>query len=194
MKTFSRSINKLMVLIYIRHGHDSSSSRHKYDERLTERGKKEARRRARKLISEHGLPNFIYYSPLQRTRKTAKQFLKVATAKAKEMNQAPPQLMAEPRLGRYFTESQIKRVKRGETPLRSTTANVLFDRTRDEFKKRVGQLFHEQSATAGAGVVWNVTHSLVLLHVAAINKISRSSHVDYLEKLVVKARGGAGAG
>ena len=34
-------------------------------------------------------------------------------------------------------------------------------------------------------VIWNVTHSLVILHVAKLNNIKRSDHVNYLDTVVI---------
>ena len=35
-------------------------------------------------------------------------------------------------------------------------------------------------------IIWNITHSLVLLHVAKVKRIERDKRVEYLDTLVIK--------
>jgi broad specificity phosphatase PhoE len=177
------------MLIYIRHGHDKPSSHHKYDERLSSKGKQEARRVAQELISQYGIPTHIYYSPLYRTKKTAEEFLAVATEEcAKQLHNAHkahkvPLLIAEPRLGRYFTRHQRKALALGKTQLHKESKNVLLDQGgKVDFYKRIEDQYQQvqsQSKVDKSAVIWNVTHALVI---KKIDKINQSSKHDLKKK------------
>ena len=52
-----------------------------------------------------------------------------------------------------------------------------------EFKERVKEQFYE--IRNEDKVIWNITHSLVLLHVARLSNIERDPHVDYLDMCVI---------
>jgi len=179
-----------MTLIYIRHAHDKKTSKSKLDDRLSHEGKKKARHLARKLIKKHGVPNVIYCSPMYRTRQTAKEFLKVVEKHLRDQagaDQAVPKIINDPRLGRLFTTKQQHRYEKHAHTLRSSTENVILDQGKLEFRQRVEDQFNSVVKEADS-LVWNVTHSLVLLHVARINKISRSKHVKYLDTLIVEPK------
>ena len=176
------------MFVYIRHG-DDEESKYRYDEKLSDRGKKRARHRARDMIRHHGLPTHIYYSPMERTRKTAKQFMRVARKEATKRGTSTPQFVMEPRLGRYFTQKERHYVDRhtSHAMRRSTASKAMIDHGgKRAFRQRVeghwGQL---KDKHGDADRIWCVTHSLVFLHMARINSVDRGSHVSFLDTLVL---------
>uniref|UniRef100_A0A6C0BNY2 Uncharacterized protein n=1 Tax=viral metagenome TaxID=1070528 RepID=A0A6C0BNY2_9ZZZZ len=168
--------------IYVRHGHDQKSHRAKFDDRLSDEGKKKARRRARKLIKKYGVPSVIYCSPMYRTRQTAKEFLKVI--KKQQVDGAPPpEIVIEPRLGRLFTTKQRRHYeKHTNRAVRKSTENIVLDQGKLAFRQRVEAQVHSLPRDS---VTWNVTHSLVILHAARMHNIERAPHVKYLDTLII---------
>lgn len=169
-------------IIYIRHGNDKRS-RYKHDEKLTSEGKREARELAKNLIEEYGLPDIIYYSPFYRTRQTRKQMTK-EIYKYKEENGIDKRikLQIEPRLGRYFTRKEERNPDISSSTLYK---GAIIEETFQEFGKRVEYQLNEVIDNE-YNIVWNITHSLVLLKVSKVLNISRSSHVKYLDYCLIE--------
>ncbi len=82
------------------------------------------------------------------------------------------------RLGRFFTKKQssnpdIHPITYDEDP-------IIYE-TWDEFRKRVENQFEDIRTTHSDKIVWNITHSLVILNIAKKMNISRSKYVNYLD-------------
>lgn len=170
-------------ILYIRHGHDKRRE-YKYDEDLTSEGRKKARRKAKELIRLFGVPDAIYCSPFDRTLRTAKEMCRVVHKKTGVALE--PQI--DPKLGRYFSKSQRKKKQANIKP--STVANgALTTESKPEFRARVEEQLKTLQSQGGLRgterpLIWNITHSLVLLHVARVQKIKRPvAHVEYLEHI-----------
>jgi len=190
------------TIIYIRHGHDKKSH-YKFDEKLVDEGKEKARQLAKKLVREYGIPDVIYLSPMRRTRQTGDEFLKVVNkyrqthghkttkgeSRKTETRKNETRLETEPRIGRLFTHAQQREHdahrKNRKRYLRHSTKNVIMDKDKEAFGERVAKQFQQISETGEDQVIWNITHSLVLLHVAKMNNIERDRHVKYLDTLVI---------
>ena len=170
-----------MVILYIRHAKDREGN-YLHDEKLTKEGKYEAFDLTKNLIEEYGLPDIIYYSPFYRVRQTRKVMMKVISKYKKENNiKKEVVLILEPRLGRFFTRNQSKYPDVRESTFRKGA--IIEERSR-EFKERVEEQLNQiQNIDKN---IWNITHSLVILHVARLSDINRSSHVNYLDVCVVK--------
>lgn len=171
------------TIIYIRHGPDRRGS-HKYDEKLTSFGKEEVQKFTLQLIEQYGLPDVIYYSPFYRTRQTRKQMMK-AIKQYRKMNGIGDErieLILEPRLGRFFTRKQ-----RRNPDIKSSTfaKGAIIDETKEEFRNRIQLQFEEMMREDEYSVIWNITHTLVLLHIARLKGIERDPHVNYLDTVVV---------
>jgi len=170
-----------MVIIYIRHGKDKKDG-YEHDESLTKQGKYETIDFTEKLVEEHGLPDIIYYSPFYRARQTRKAMMKSIRKYKKENNiNKEVELILEPRIGRFFTRRQSK-----YPDIRNSTLKkgAIIEERSEEFKKRVEEQLNE--IRKSKKVIWNITHSLVILHVARLSKIERNSHVEYLDVCVIK--------
>lgn len=164
------------ALVYIRHGHDAKTS-HDHDEKLTRLGRRKARQLARQLVKKYGVPSAIFCSPFHRTRQTAIVMQKVVSSSVP--------VYTDVRLGRHFTKRQ-----RAETAhlLRSTVkSGAIVQETNGDFHERVlDQLYERLINDDQYKVVWNISHSLVLLKVANEMEIKRNKHVDYLDTVVVR--------
>lgn len=169
------------MLIYIRHGHDRKRDYH-HDEELTEAGKHASQSTAEQIINEHGVPDVIYYSPFLRTRATAKAMMKTVKRYKKQHGITKnTRLSVEPRLGRFFN-----RRERQEPDIHRNTIKrgALTHENKKLFKSRIEE--HYEKINKSDEIIWNVTHSLVLLHVAKISDSQCPSHIDYLYYLVIQ--------
>lgn len=168
-----------MSIIYIRHGKDEES-RYKHDEKLSKEGKQEILEFTEKMVKKHGFPDIIYYSPFLRTQQTAKYIIK----KLNEMTDKKIFYKTDVKLGRFFTKDQ-----RYNPSVRKSTykKGVIMDEMYEEFKERVESqlenILNNQKYKYKS--IWNITHSLVLLHIAKIKNIERSKKVEYLDTLVI---------
>lgn len=170
-------------IIYIRHGKDEKI-KHVHDEILTEEGKAEARILAEKLLNEHGVPDIIYYSPFYRTRQTRHQMVKIIQQfKKKNGIDKSVRLEVEPRLGRFFT---TKEKYNPDVSKKTLEKGAITDESHKEFKKRVKKQLNFVLKNCENLIVWNITHTLVLLKVAKLVQIERFSYVNYLNYCVIE--------
>ena len=183
-----------MVVIYLRHGEDEQSS-YKYDQKLTETGKKQAIRLAKKLIKKHGLPDIIYYSPYVRTRQTLKYMMK-AINKYRKQNynninngnngDKKPVLKVEPRLGRFFTKTERKNPDIRDSTLEK---GAIIKESKQDFRNRIKSQLEEvlcsQEKEESRAVIWNITHTLVLLRVAEFTEKELPEHLSFLQTVTI---------
>ena len=164
------------TIIYIRHGEDKRGD-YKYDEKLTSRGKRDAKKVAKELIDTYGIPDAIYCSPFYRTRQTRHQMLKVIG----EHTDREIVKVTDHRLSRYFTDSEKK-----NPDIRSDTRKkkVPIYESWDDFKERVYEHVDEME-NSDHEVIWCIGHTLIIKHVAKYKNIKRSSHIEYLDKVVL---------
>ena len=171
-----------MKIIYIRHGEDQKS-KHVHDEKLTKEAKYEIEELTEKLIREHGVPDIIYYSPFHRTRYTAKYMIK-KIVKMKERGQIENKkvrFQSEPQLGRFFTRKQKDNPQVRDSTMKK---GIIVEERWSDFKDRI-ELQMNTILDRGEEIVWNVSHSLVLLQVAKLNRIGRDKRVEYLDFVVL---------
>lgn len=171
-------------IIYIRHGNDIRN-RHKYDEELTSEGKRMAKKLAKELIKKHGLPDIIYYSPFYRTRQTGKYMIKTIKkyrdSLSHEDKNKKIRLKIDPRLGRFFTEKQKHNPDISSSTL---SKGAIIDETWDEFHGRIEEQMNE-ILNNKYQIIWNITHTLVLLRIAHLQNIERSPHVEYMDTVII---------
>jgi broad specificity phosphatase PhoE len=172
-------------VIYIRHGTDVHNN-YRHDEKLTQKGKKESYRLAKELIEKYGVPDIIYYSPSYRTFQTAKYMKKalknVDSLDKRSMNlDNEKKIKVEPRLGRFFTNTEKKSP---DVHRNSIKRGILIEETWEKFHERIDEQFYECKKSEHQ-VIWNITHSLVLLRVAKLNNIERDRHVKYSDFCVI---------
>jgi broad specificity phosphatase PhoE len=193
--------NQTRTVIYVRHGHDTETN-FIFDEKLTSYGKKAARKKAKYLIKKYGVPDVIFSSPFSRTRATLREFVKVCNDYKRKRNISPEtevRVAVDARLGRFFTSNDRREYKQAKKEhkknlRRSTTAlaSKLIDKNKYKFRERVEDQFKDIAnytlVSPEENIVWNITHSLVLLHVARMNKKKFPSHVNFLDHLTLRKK------
>ena len=162
--------------IIIRHARDKRG-KYAHDERLTESAKEDIAQFTEKMVTEFGFPDLIYYSPFMRTRETTKYILR----KLKELKQEKyVKIKCEPKLGRFFTH-----VERQEPDISDSTMRrkPIINDKKKEFHTRIKKFLRKvQYKSKKHNLnIWNITHTLVLLHIAELESIERDSHVEYLD-------------
>jgi len=164
-------------IIYIRHGEDKMDG-YKYDESLTKRGKKEARKLAHQLISYHGIPDIIYYSPYYRTRQTLKQMLSVIA----EYTDTKVHKICDYRISRYFTQNQ-----RQNPDIRRDTGkhNPPIHEDYKDFKRRVKEHLIEAESKRDCNVIWCITHTLVLERIIHLKNLSHEFEIPFLDTVAI---------
>jgi broad specificity phosphatase PhoE len=158
-----------MPIIYIRHGHDEYRDvTHAHDNRLTNRGLREASNLGKKLIERYGSPHIVYCSPFQRTIKTMKA-----------MTEGSFKTLIDPNLSRYFTS---KERKDPQVSSRTIKYGVPLNEDWKKFKERVkNHLGKTSSYVNNSEVVWVITHTLILKEAAKYHKVDIPSDLDFLE-------------
>ena len=170
--------NDNRTIIYLRHGEDTRSN-YKYDEKLTPEGKVGAKKLAKELIDKYGIPDAIYCSPFYRTRQTRRQMLKVIS----KITNKRIKNVTDPRLGRYFTTSQ----ERNPDIRRDTwKKKAEIHESWDDFKRRVKKQLREMERKNKYKVIWCIGHTLIIKHVARFKRIKRSSHIKYLDTVIIE--------
>ena len=169
-----------MSLIFIRHARDKRG-KYAHDERLTESAKEEIAQFTEKMVAEFGFPDLIYYSPFMRTRETTKYILrKLKELKQENEKEKYVKIKCEPKLGRFFTnfERQDPDIS-GSTMRRKPIINDKKKEFHARIKKHLRKVQYK-SKNHNLNI-WNITHTLVLLHVAELESIERNPHVEYLD-------------
>ncbi len=170
--------NKKRVIVYLRHGEDKKSG-YKYDEKLTSKGKIDAKNLAKKLIEQYGLPDAIYCSPFYRTRQTRHQMSKVID----QYTDKYIVKIIDPRLSRFFTKKETKNPDiRSDT--RKNKAPIY--ETPSEFRSRVKEQLYEMENKNEYNVIWCIGHTLIIKHVAEFKNIHRDNHIKYLDTVIIE--------
>ena len=164
-----------MSSIYIRHGRDKRG-KYAHDERLTESAKEDIALFTEKMVLQFGFPDLIYYSPFMRTRETTKYILR----KLKELKQENVKIKCEPKLGRFFTSYERRDPDISDSTMRR---KPIINDKKKEFHSRIKKFLRKvQYKSKKHNLnIWNITHTLVLLHVAELASIERNPHVEYLD-------------
>ena len=163
--------------LIIRHARDKRGQ-YAHDERLTESAKEDIALFTEKMVTEFGFPDLIYYSPFWRARQTTKYILR----KLNELKEDDKyvKIKCEPRLGRFFTSRE-----RNSPEIHSSTMkrNPIINDNKGQFHRRIEKHLRKvKRKSENLNInIWNITHTLVLLHVAELSSIERDPHVEYLD-------------
>lgn len=162
------------MIIYIRHADDEyPDATHRYDHRITVRGAKRARKLARFLVRQYGVPSMIYRTPFVRGRET------VDAMRPELPND--PEVYIDRRLSRRFSK-----VEQADPSIFSETHEHRppIKEDRAGFASRVSKHYH---AMVNAGhvdstaVVWCITHAIVYKVLAARFGVSVPDHISFLD-------------
>lgn len=171
-----------MTIIYFRHGDDEVSDPTKtHDHKITDEGKKDARKFAKKLIKKYGQPQRVYLGPFARTKETY--------AAMKKYLDSDVEIIIEPRLSRYFSSKEKKHpkvytsTKKYKPPIQETHS---------EFHERVEKHYSKLKKDGWLKedkLTWCITHALVLKHTAKQVDITLPERYDFLECFAIKSKG-----
>ena len=166
--------------IIIRHARDKRC-KYAHDERLTESAKEEIAQFTEKMVLQFGFPDLIYYSPFTRTRETTKYILR-KLKELKDNNETDKfvKIKCEPKLGRFFSGRERSNPEISESTMRR---KPIINDKKKEFHARIKKFLRKvQYKSKKHNLnIWNITHTLVLLHVAELASIERNPHVEYLD-------------
>lgn len=141
---------KVPKIVLIRHSEDEkpSESTMRFDPKLNSKGVDLVGKMYRRLIKKC-VPREIYYSPMRRSKQTAKLFEKLLKRDGHRVT-----MIESVGLSRYFPDRERRREPVVESP------NVDVTEGHEEFKKRV----RDFAATFDRleGDVWMITHYLVV--------------------------------
>jgi len=166
------------MIIYIRHGDDEDDdATHRHDHHINKKGKKRARKVAKRLIKKYGNPNVIYCSPFRRTLETLYYM--------KEKIQNNPKIYIDPDLSRYFsTTEQLDPSVFPET----MDKDIPIYENRNKFHKRVKnhiRRMEKHKYHKNEKVVWCITHTLIMKDVGRYWSIDLPDHFDFFQKFII---------
>lgn len=166
------------VIIYIRHGKDTKST-YRFDQKLTNKGKKMAGNLSKLLIKEYGIPDAIFYSPYYRTRQTKNKMIKTLSIYTDQKIYKK----TDYRLSRFFTKRESK-----NPDIREDTKNKkapIFE-TWSDFKHRVKKQLHYVENKKEFKVIWCIGHTLIIKEIIKLKNLTKLTHVNFLETIVLK--------
>lgn len=173
------------MIIYIRHGNDTVINKdYPHDASLTEKGAKMARKTAKELLEEYGVPSIIYYSPMTRARETCQIFLEVIEKYQKKKGKKEKKkirTIVSPALSRYFTPSEQQDPKITEETAKYNPP--IHETIQDLINRMVG--FHKEKLAKHSGeLVWSISHGLALKKLIDQIGYYAPESVDFLETFV----------
>jgi broad specificity phosphatase PhoE len=157
------------MLLYLRHGDDRGDDVYRHDRRLNDRGREKAAKAVKRLIEKHGHPDVAYVSPFRRAIETLEV---MATRFDRTVD-----MRRDPRIAQCFLGKRDPKV----SPETRSVIDVA--ESRNAFRSRVAA--HVTEARAVPGVVWCVTHQVVIEEAARHFGVDVSSDLDFLDCAVM---------
>lgn len=162
------------MLLYLRHGDDRGDDEYRHDRRLNDRGRKKARKEAKRLIEEYGHPDAVFVSPFRRAIET----LNCMTAHFTR----PVDVHRDRRIAQHLSAKQ--RAAPSISP--ETLEIIAVDEDRDAFKKRISNHVEDVQRRVNEGAtIWGITHQVVIEAVAEHFGLKISGDLDFLDHIVV---------
>jgi len=159
------------VLIYLRHGDDRGNDVYRHDRRLNDRGREKAGKKAKRLIEKYGHPDVIYVSPFRRA---------VDTLEAMSSHfEGAVTIRHDPRIAQRLSEKQ----QNDPQVSPETRAQITIVEDRKAFRRRVGK--HVEEVRRASGVIWCITHQIVIEEVADHFDVKISGKLDFLDHVVM---------
>jgi broad specificity phosphatase PhoE len=162
------------MLIYLRHGDDRGDDVYHHDRRLNARGRKQARKKAGRLIRKYGHPDTLFVSPFRRAIETAN----CMTAGFERL----VGVHCDVRIAQFLTKKRLRDLS--VSPATLDTINIEEDRRM--FRRRVKAHVRDvrQRATSSA-VIWCITHQAVIKEVARRFDVKISGSLDFLDHVTM---------
>ncbi len=168
--------------IYIRHADkeyaNGNSKIYKHDPGITESGVEKSKSVAQYLINQWGSPDFIVCSPYKRTRETAMIMSSVL--------KNPVKIMIDSKLSEYLGNHS-------SVPMDVTNETVIYNpphpETFRDMKRRVklhnNHIINYIKNTQNTGVIWIITHGLIIKQVSSLIGIKMSKEFSTLNCLSI---------
>lgn len=162
------------MLIYLRHGDDRSDDIYRHDRRLNDRGKKQAAKKAKRLIQKYGHPDAVFVSPFRRA---------IETLGAMTVHFVRPvDVHRDRRVAQLLTDKH----KRDLSVSPETLEAITIDEDREAFSRRITGHVEDVRRRADAGAtIWCITHQAVIEEVAGHFAVKISGALDFLDHVVV---------
>ena len=162
------------MLIYLRHGDDRGEDVYRHDRRLNDRGRKQAGKKAGRLIRKYGHPDTVFVSPFRRTIET----VNCMTARFERL----VIVQGDSRIAQLLTDKHVRDLRVSPNTLRTITVEE--DRT--AFRRRVKEHVRDVRERAERGaIIWCITHQVVVEEVARLFDVKISGGLDFLDHVVV---------
>lgn len=160
------------MIIFIRHGNDEVDDvTYRQDNKINYCEKGDISELAKKLIKKHGRPEEVYCSPFRRTITTAAELCKAGKVKKFKVRNY---------LGRRFSK---KEQKKPDIAPETKEYCPIIKEDKEGFKKRC--LHAYENIKSKDGIVWVVTHALVLKKIAKHVGLKLPKHIPFLYYFVV---------
>lgn len=159
------------MLIYLRHGDDRGDDAYRHDRPLTDRGKEKAAKAAKRLIEKYGHPDVVYVSPFRRALET----LEAMTPRFER----EVAVRRDRRVAQHLSEKQ----QRAPLVRPETLAQADVAEDRGAFRRRVAE--HVEEVRHASGVIWCVTHQVVIEEIAVQLDKDVPANLDFLDYVVM---------
>ena len=178
------------MIIYLRHANDNQHRpKHKHDNNISKKGKKDAQEMAHKLIKKYGYPTRIYFSPFQRCKETVKKMMNELVSMQSPDNkhfcfgcyEGSIKLINDSRLSRYFTTSDKKKPSVSSKTLKH---KIPIYESKDDFDKRISNQVEEIKNIDENEIIWCITHAYTFKRIANKLNIDTTSHIKFLQYFV----------
>ena len=162
------------MLLYLRHGDDRGEDVYRHDRRLNDRGRKQAAKKAARLIRKHGHPDAVFVSPFRRTIET----VNCMTARFERL----VVVQSDSRIAQLLTDKHLRDLSVSPDTLRAITVGE----DRSAFRSRVKEHVRDirQRAESGA-IIWCITHQVVVEEVARLFDVKISQTLDFLDHIIM---------
>ena len=162
------------MLIYLRHGDDRGEDVYRHDRRLNDRGRKQAGKKAARLIRKHGHPDAVFVSPFRRAIET----VNCMTASFERL----VVVQADSRIAQLLTDKHLRDLSISPVTLRAITV----EEDRSAFHDRVQSHVRDVRERAERGeIIWCITHQVVVEEAARLFDMKISGRLDFLDHVIV---------
>ena len=162
------------MLIYLRHSDDRGEDIYRHDRRLNDRGRKQAEKKAARLIRKYGHPDMVFVSPFRRAIET----VNCMTARFERLLV----VQGDSRIAQLLTDKHLRDLSISPNTLSAITVRE----DRSTFRRRVKEHVRDVRERAESGaIIWCITHQVVVEEVARLFDMKISDQLDFLDHVIV---------
>lgn len=153
------------MLLYIRHGNDETNG-HRHDHRLARKGRFEVKYVTKRLIRQYGVPDIVYYSPMQRSVDTV-AYMKKYLPKSK--------FIMDRTMSRFFSSKE-----QADPSVYPSTLKRKIPIYENKRTFRLRCIDRYQELRDSNKIIWCVTHALVMKAIAQITETKLPDHIPFM--------------